>query len=550
MSPSLHVTTHSAPAIVLHGEQAEALEQILAHLDQPTSNKLIALFGARGSGKTALIQALLGVGGQPARTPKGRRVLSLVIDLLRLREDTAEWQVLLFALLEALSRQPNAPSALRELTGELARLVHTVGYDEGADLAMAAFMHRFRTAFAEALGRVGAPNGAVLVVAIDHVDKARPERALAMLEAARYFLSRPECALLACAHEDSLADDVRDVLRGWMTMRVDLREARVAQAPARGASSGAKATRPALVRDLPPACADLFLEHLGSSGPLLARAVERWRAALRALVQRGERYDEEMAALVAQLCLLRELSPSLFDAATLDVALLPELERHARGGLPSTHPWADAISRDEPLWRFFADAARFVGVDLWALAAAVRAVKYAEVEPGSAPGAKRAPRAETTTARLAPPAHQVQPTRAASGQLWQLLFVAGASFALDRSAKLIAEAGGSFVLSLAAAISDPLSAAASTAADLSSVVLCAVLLALWGNRRTGVYGVAYGLLLGGLLANLADRLVYGAVMNLFRVGTLPMFNLAHASMLIGAALLAWALVSRADRGES
>lgn len=128
--------------------------------------------------------------------------------------------------------------------------------------------------------------------------------------------------------------------------------------------------------------------------------------------------------------------------------------------------------------------------------------------------------------------------------------VAAGSFALDRLTKLIAEANGGVVLSLQGALGAPLDLVASMAVDLSSLMLCAVLLVLWPSRRRGIYGLAYGLLFSGLLANLADRLVYGAVMHLFRLGTLPMFNLAHVCMLVGAGLLAWALVSRADKNES
>lgn len=547
----------SITAVVLHGDQATALEQIQAHLDQPIANKLIALLGGRGSGKTALIQALLGTGGQPARTTKGRKIMCAVIDLLRLSEDMPEWQVLLFTVLEALSRQPNAPTTLGELSAELVKLVRLgVGADTdaSADLALAAFTHRFRMVFAEALGRVGAPSSAVFLVIIDHVDKARPDQALAMLEAARYFLSRQECALLACAHEDSLADDVRDVLRGWMTARVDLREAPNAQPNLAQPSSlfRARDTRPAFLQDLPPTCADLFFDHLGDSPSRLTRAVDRWRSAMRTLVRRGERYDSLTTMLIARLCLLHELSPAIFDAAALDVALLPDLERRARSVVPSTgHPWANVVSQDARLRAFFAESAGFVGVDLWALAAALRIVQYADADSALPLEAKPSTRAEKQPLHPQPASQaQLRPAAmSAPSHLWQMLLVVGVSFALDRLAKLIAEASGNAVLSLQSAISQPLNTVASTAIDLSSLVLCTALVALWQSRRKGIYGLAYGLLLGGLLANLADRLVYGAVMNLLQVSTLPVFNLAHVSILAGAGLLAWGLLTRADEDE-
>ncbi len=73
------------------------------------------------------------------------------------------------------------------------------------------------------------------------------------------------------------------------------------------------------------------------------------------------------------------------------------------------------------------------------------------------------------------------------------------------------------------------------------------------RRRSAVSAVALGLILGGALGNLTDRIVRGPglrgrVVDFVDLHIWPVFNLADASIVVGALLLAWAML-RADRAE-
>ena len=48
---------------------------------------------------------------------------------------------------------------------------------------------------------------------------------------------------------------------------------------------------------------------------------------------------------------------------------------------------------------------------------------------------------------------------------------------------------------------------------------------------------AFGLIIGGAVANLIDRFMDGVVTDFIRVGTFPVFNLADSCITVGAALL-------------
>lgn len=55
--------------------------------------------------------------------------------------------------------------------------------------------------------------------------------------------------------------------------------------------------------------------------------------------------------------------------------------------------------------------------------------------------------------------------------------------------------------------------------------------------RTTSAKLATGLVLGGALGNLYDRLALGAVRDFLRIGIWPMFNLADTAIVVGVALL-------------
>ncbi len=84
-----------------------------------------------------------------------------------------------------------------------------------------------------------------------------------------------------------------------------------------------------------------------------------------------------------------------------------------------------------------------------------------------------------------------------------------------------------------------------------AVVAFALVVALgWLARGsiTAVGAVAFGLVLGGALGNLADRLFrghHGQVVDFFYSGFWPTFNVGDASVVVGCALLALAYWRRA-----
>lgn len=68
----------------------------------------------------------------------------------------------------------------------------------------------------------------------------------------------------------------------------------------------------------------------------------------------------------------------------------------------------------------------------------------------------------------------------------------------------------------------------------------ALLLVLWAalkERGTPLAQTGFGLIIGGAVGNLLDRLFDGMVTDMFQVGTFPVFNVADSCITIGAALL-------------
>lgn len=59
----------------------------------------------------------------------------------------------------------------------------------------------------------------------------------------------------------------------------------------------------------------------------------------------------------------------------------------------------------------------------------------------------------------------------------------------------------------------------------------------WRERGTALRQTAFGLIIGGALGNIADRIPDGRVTDYFQVGTFPIFNVADSCVTIGVALL-------------
>lgn len=73
----------------------------------------------------------------------------------------------------------------------------------------------------------------------------------------------------------------------------------------------------------------------------------------------------------------------------------------------------------------------------------------------------------------------------------------------------------------------------------TTLIIIAFLLLLWAatKARTRLSQVAFGLILGGAIANIIDRLGDGRVTDFFQVGTFPIFNVADSCITIGVSLL-------------
>ena len=74
----------------------------------------------------------------------------------------------------------------------------------------------------------------------------------------------------------------------------------------------------------------------------------------------------------------------------------------------------------------------------------------------------------------------------------------------------------------------------------SVVILFALLLvcgAAWQSRHRRIDQLGYGLIVGGALANLVDRMRDGLVTDFIQVGTFPVFNVADSCITIGVCVL-------------
>ncbi len=71
---------------------------------------------------------------------------------------------------------------------------------------------------------------------------------------------------------------------------------------------------------------------------------------------------------------------------------------------------------------------------------------------------------------------------------------------------------------------------------LITIALLALAWAAW-HAKTLLNRIAFGMILGGALANVADRMRDGFVTDFLQVGTFPIFNVADSCITIGVVLL-------------
>lgn len=87
-------------------------------------------------------------------------------------------------------------------------------------------------------------------------------------------------------------------------------------------------------------------------------------------------------------------------------------------------------------------------------------------------------------------------------------------------------------------------------AVLTVVALCAIAIALAGLvARNATVAAGAGLLVGGSLGNLIDRLALGAVVDFIDFTHWPAFNLADCAITVGAVMILVGLMQDADGDE-
>lgn len=87
-------------------------------------------------------------------------------------------------------------------------------------------------------------------------------------------------------------------------------------------------------------------------------------------------------------------------------------------------------------------------------------------------------------------------------------------------------------------------------AVLTVVALCAIAVALASLvSRNATVAAGAGLLVGGSLGNLIDRLIHGAVTDFLDPSRWPAFNLADCGITVGAALIVLGLMQDAERDD-
>lgn len=84
-----------------------------------------------------------------------------------------------------------------------------------------------------------------------------------------------------------------------------------------------------------------------------------------------------------------------------------------------------------------------------------------------------------------------------------------------------------------------------SAAVLAGIILVVALF----KPRSVLLTCALGLVGGGALGNLIDRIVSGTVTDFFDLGWFPVFNIADAALDVGVALVVWWLLFAAEARE-
>lgn len=324
--------------------------------------------------------------------------------------------------------------------------------------------------------------------------------------------------------------------------------------------------RPTGKIDVPDTIYGLLHEWLQADGDKINSALTQWRVAMRGVMKRtqdGQRTginSEHIAKIVA----MKSICPALFDAARFDASMLVGLER--RAGHPKLaevgNEFDKVVATDVRLKKLLKAQPAFSTLETRDLATALRLCNVDELmlqSDAALESKAQLALVESVSARRTT-VHEIVMPHVSQGVMPLLITISAVSvgtFLVDRLSKLIIEAGKPLwngILALAPVsrdMADMMNSGLAIGAELMGVALALLMLLFWGTSRAAgrggtLYAVSFGLILGSLLTNLLDRVVYGAVLNFIHIGNLPVFNLAHVGLLLGALALAVSMLIYRD----
>ena len=80
---------------------------------------------------------------------------------------------------------------------------------------------------------------------------------------------------------------------------------------------------------------------------------------------------------------------------------------------------------------------------------------------------------------------------------------------------------------------------------VSAFVITFIILFAWRHKgMSGLLAVSLGLILGGSLGNLVDRMTFGYVIDFFDFRVWPVFNIADSGITVGVGMLALSVVTK------
>jgi signal peptidase II len=215
------------------------------------------------------------------------------------------------------------------------------------------------------------------------------------------------------------------------------------------------------------------------------------------------------------------------------------------------------MEEDPRLLNLFKISPSFIGMEIRDVATALRLVQAGDGETVEMQSAIAMPNVNiigATTASVPATAGEMRAANRARGNvsvpqvmtagIWMILSIAAGAFIIDRLGKMLAQSG-----TLLSSIVRPeplnlINNGLAIAAELTGLAICLLIVIFYGTQsRSMAHSAAFGLIIGGMAANLFDRITYGTVMNFIHIGSLPVFNLAHVAMLAGAVLLAYTILA-------